>query len=61
MIADESRESSPSLSGKECNIAQPRTPENKPPDSELRIRAEAVLGRPVEDGEIDFLWQSGWL
>lgn len=38
-----------------------RTAANRPPDAEARRRAEAILGRPAEDYEIDYLWQSGWL
>ena len=38
-----------------------RSAANKPSKSEMRHRAEAILGRPVEDHEIDYLWESGWM
>ena len=38
-----------------------RSAANKPSKSEMRQRAEAILGRPVEDHEIDYLWESGWM
>ena len=38
-----------------------RSAANKPSKSEMRHRAEAILGRTVEDHEIDYLWESGWM
>ena len=38
-----------------------RSAANKPSKSEMRHRAEAILGRAVEDHEIYYLWESGWM
>ena len=38
-----------------------RSAANKPSKSEMRHRAEAILGRTVEGHEIDDLWESGWM